>query len=240
MSEHATAGPRPLGPGGDVDTFLEHWRQLHGGVDPRGTLLVRRWLTAVHACARPLARRGVRPDALTGAGLVVALVTVPVAALGGRWALVVAALTGASSVLDSLDGAVAVVSDRVTRWGALLDAVCDRIGDVALALALAALIVAPDEHVIGRWWLLVVTGCAVVLPLLHEYVRARAASLRLAGLDVVTAGERPTRLVVVLMFALAAGVTLDASWAWAGLCLVAASALAGTAQLFWRLRRSNA
>jgi CDP-diacylglycerol--glycerol-3-phosphate 3-phosphatidyltransferase len=221
----------------DVDAFLQRWRELHGGVDPRGTVLVRRWLTAVHACARPLARHRVRPDVLTLVGLALAVVTVPVAALGGRWALLVAGLAFVSAGVDSLDGAVAVLTDRVTAWGALLDAVSDRVADVALALALAALVVAADEPVIDDGWLVALTAAALLVPLVLEYVRARAGGLGLAGLEVVTAGERPSRLIVVVMFALGAGVTNDAMWAWLGLAAIAAISLTGMATLWRALHR---
>lgn len=234
---HQTARTTALSPKSDVDAFLERWRELHGGVDPRATVLVRRWLTAVHACARPLARRGVRPDVLTFIGLALALATVPVAALGGRWALLVAALAAVSGGVDSLDGAVAVLTDRVTAWGALLDAVADRVADVALAVALTALVITSDGHVIGEAWLVASTAAAVVVPLLHEYVRARAASLGLRGLDVVTGGERPSRLIMVVMFALGAGAVDDATWAWLGLVALAGSALVGVGTLWGSLRR---
>jgi CDP-diacylglycerol--glycerol-3-phosphate 3-phosphatidyltransferase len=223
----------------DLDAFLDRWSSLHGGVDPRASLLVRAWLTAVHACASPLARRRVPPDVLTLGGLGLAVVTVPVAVLAGRWALLVAGLTAVSALLDSLDGAVAVLSGRVTRWGGLLDALCDRCGDLVLALALALLVLAPGRQVVGDGLVAVVAAGALVLPLLLEYVRARAGGLGLRGLDVVTAGERPTRLIVVMMFALAAGVTADPVWALAGLGAVAVSALSGSIHLLWQLRRHN-
>jgi len=229
----------PVAEAHDLDAFLDRWSSLHGGVDPRASLLVRSWLTAVHACASPLARRRVPPDVLTLVGLVLALVTVPVAVLGGRWALLVAGLTAVSALLDSLDGAVAVLSGRVTRWGGLLDAVCDRWGDLALALALVLLVLAPGRQVAGDGVTAAVAAGALALPLLLEYVRARAGGLGLQGLDVVTAGERPTRLIVVTMFALAAGVTGDPVWGLVGLGAVAVSALSGSVQLLWQLRRRN-
>jgi CDP-diacylglycerol--glycerol-3-phosphate 3-phosphatidyltransferase len=225
---------------GDLPAFLDRWRRLHGGVDPRASVLVRRWLTAVHACATPLARGRVRPDVLTLLGLALAVAAVPVALAGGRWAVLVAAVIVASAVLDGLDGAVAVLSDRVSCWGALLDAVCDRCADVAVTLALALLVAVSPRHVAGDRWLVAVTGCALVLPLLHEYVRARAGGVGLAGLEVVTVGERPTRLIVVIMFALAAGIMDDATWAFGGLAVLAAVSLAGLATLLRGLYRRRA
>jgi CDP-diacylglycerol--glycerol-3-phosphate 3-phosphatidyltransferase len=129
-----------------------------------------------------------------------------------------------------------VLTGRVTGWGALLDAVCDRCGDVALVASLALLVHGSGDDVV-REAFAAPAALAVVLPLLLEYVRARAGALRMPGLELVTVGERPTRLILVLMFALATGVTGQRVWALAGLSLVAASALAGLVALLWRLRR---
>lgn len=236
---HPAPEPHPAGPPQGVGPFLDRWSTLHAGVDPRASVLVRSWLTAVHACARPLARARVRPDVLTLLGVGLAVATVPVALAGVRWAFVVAALAALSSLVDSLDGAVAVLSGRVTRWGALLDAVCDRCGDVALTLSLV-LLVLPDVDTAGAAPTLVAvtSGAAVLLPLLHEYVRARAGDLGLAGLDVVTVGERPTRLIVVIMFAVGAASTGWGSVAFAGLGVLALLGLVSVLQLLVRLRRA--
>ena len=41
-----------------------------------------------------------------------------------------------AGLLDNVDGAVAVLTGRATAWGAVLDAVADRVGDLALVGAL--------------------------------------------------------------------------------------------------------
>jgi len=124
--------------------------------------------------------------------------------LGDRWVLLAAVVVGASGVLDSVDGAVAVLTDRVTTWGAVLDSVVDRVSDVLYLVALW-LVGAPA-------WACVTAG---VLVFTLEYTRARATAVGLSDVGIVTVGERPTRVIVVAMFLLGAGIYVgSASW-WA-------------------------
>ena len=188
------------------DAYLDRWRTLHGGYDPRSSRLVGPWLTVIYALARPFARIGVPPDVVTLLGLAVSGVVVWLCALGDRWVLLAAFVVGASGILDSLDGAVAVLTDRATPWGAVLDSVVDRVSDVLYLVALW-LVGAPV-------WVCVLAGVVV---LVHEYARARATAIGMDDVGVVTIGERPTRVIVVAMFLLGAGIyTASASW-WATL-----------------------
>jgi CDP-diacylglycerol--glycerol-3-phosphate 3-phosphatidyltransferase len=111
-------------------------------------------------------------------------------------------LVGLTGLTDSLDGAVAVMTGRESRWGAVLDSVVDRVSDVLYLVALA---------VVGApLWACLVAG---VLLFTQEYARARAAAVGLDDIGVLTVGERPTRVTVVAMFLLAAGI-YPASAAW--------------------------
>jgi len=144
------------------DAYLDRWRTLHGGYDPRSSRLVGPWLTVIYALARPFARIGVPPDVVTLLGLAVSGVVVGLCALGDRWVLLAAFVVGASGILDSLDGAVAVLTDRATRWGAVLDSLVDRVSDVLYLVAL--------WQVGAPAWACVTAGVVV---LVQEYARAR-------------------------------------------------------------------
>jgi CDP-diacylglycerol--glycerol-3-phosphate 3-phosphatidyltransferase len=150
---------------------------------------VRWWLGLAYAVGRPLAAARVAPTALTVLGLALAAAVVPVAGLGGRWPALGTMLVVVSGLVDNLDGTVAVLSDRVTRWGALADAVCDRVADAAYAVAF---------WVLGApaWLCLLWAG----LSYLAEYARARGQVLLAGPVEVVTVGERPTRVVVTAIF----------------------------------------
>jgi CDP-diacylglycerol--glycerol-3-phosphate 3-phosphatidyltransferase len=185
---------RGVGVGRSGDEHLREWAGLHRTQAPTG--FVGGWLRAAAAVARPLARAGVSPNAVTVAALVAAVASVPLALVPG-WpgpASACVAVT-VSGLLDALDGAVAVQAGRATRVGFLLDSALDRLADVAFVAALAIVAGGGEWVAVGAgaaaWWL--------------EYVRARAGLAEagqmpvgpaLVGGQVVTPGERPTRVVL--------------------------------------------
>ena len=208
------------------EAYFEAWTRLHGGYDPRANVLVRGWLTGAYAVARPLARASVPPDAVTLAGVAVAGGVVALAAAGGGWWLLGAALVAVvAGLLDSLDGAVALLTGRASAWGHVLDSVADRVSDLLLVAALFAA-GAPGE----------VCVAGGVLMFLQEYARARAAAGGMTEVGVVTVWERPTRVIVTAAF-LASAAALGDPWptlgaaAWVGLGVV------GVGQLLVVVRR---
>jgi phosphatidylglycerophosphate synthase len=208
------------------DAYLDGWADLHGGYDPRGNVLVRSWLTLTYAVARPLAARRVPPDLVTTLGVLVSAAAVGVAAAGGRWLLLSAVVIVASGLLDGVDGAVAVLTGRVTRWGFVLDSVADRLSDLGYLLAL---------------WLAGAPGplCAAggALMLLQEYLRARAGAAGMSEIGVVTVSERPTRVIVTAAFLLGAGLLRDDVWASLGAAAWVGLGVVGLGQLLPVVRR---
>jgi phosphatidylglycerophosphate synthase len=210
----AVTARRPTAPLPDREGYFDRWSALHGGYDPRESGWARWWLGITFRSARPLARRGVLPDVLTLLGVVVALAVVVLADAGGRWPLLAIAVVVLSGLLDNLDGAVAVMTDRATRFGAVLDSVVDRVSDGLYLVALWRL-GAPGE-------LAVAAGALMVL---QEYARARATAGGMDDVGVVTVWERPTRVVVTAFTLLGAGLctahateaALLGAAAWAGL-----------------------
>lgn len=206
--------------------YLARWTALHGGVPATG--LVGGWLTMAHALARPLVRLRVGPDAVTVLGALLALAALWPASVGGRAALLVALVVTVAGVLDNLDGAVAVMTGRTTTWGAVLDAVSDRVSDAAFVAAL---------------WLLGAPGplavAAGAVAWLHEYLRSRAVGAGMSEVGVVSVSERPTRIVVTVMFALAAGIypTVGDRWALAGAAAWLTIGVVGFAQVAVAVRR---
>ena len=174
----------------DREAYFAGWAALHGGYDPRSNALVRIWLSWTYALAKPLAATRVPPDLVTVLGLLVSGVAAALAAGGEDWWLLAAGLVVvAAALFDNLDGAVAVLNDRATPWGAVLDSVVDRCSDL---LFLAALWLAGAEP-----WVCVAGGA---LMLLQEYVRARAGASGMSEVGVVTVWERPTRVIVTAAF----------------------------------------
>ena len=213
------------------DEHLRDWADLHMTQPPTG--FVGGWLRTMAAIARPLARAGVSPNMVTVAAFLVALATIPLAAVDG-WVGPAAACVAliVSGLLDALDGAVAVQAGRTTTVGFLLDSALDRLSDAALPVALA---IVADSRAAGElavatvaatWWL--------------EYVRARASLAAVSPTtgpisQVVTPGERPTRMILT---AVGLGLPFLAVAAlWGQVVIVGGSALF----LFgWSLRRLSA
>jgi phosphatidylglycerophosphate synthase len=169
----------------DLDGYFDGWRDTHDGYDPRsGSLWVRGWLISVYRFARPLARAGISPDVLTLWTIWLALAVVVLAAAGDSWPVLAGWLVVFGGLADSLDGAVAVLTGRATRWGYVLDSAVDRCNDVLFAAAL------------------VVVGAPLALALVYvlllfelEYIRARAGNAGGSPIGVITVGERANRVV---------------------------------------------
>lgn len=221
------------------DDHLRAWAEVHRTQPPEG--FVGGWLRGVAAVARPLARAGVSADAVTVAALVAAVAAVPLAMVDG-WPGPAAACVAVtvSGLLDSLDGAVAVQAGRTTRVGFLLDSALDRLADAALPASLAIVAGGAGEVAVAAaaaaWWL--------------EYVRARA-SLAAGGPNavaaggpveperqVITPGERPTRIILTAVGLGLPPLALAALWG--QVVIVGGSALFLLAHSVRRLRRLDA
>lgn len=186
---------------------------------------MRLFLTFTYRCARPLARRRVAPNLVTLVGLVWAALVVAVVRLSP---LMAAVLLLISTVTDGVDGCLAALTDRATRFGYVLDSLVDRISD---GLFLLALVMAGGEA-----WLAVAAGSAVMA---LEYTRSRAGAAGLGEIGVLTIGERATRTIAAIMGFVGAQVLSDKPWIGPniGLAVTLAACSIGTVQLvayLWR------
>lgn len=211
----------------DGDEHVRDWAALHLTEPPGG--VVGGWLRAAAAVARPLARAGISPNAVTVAALVMAVAAVPLAAIDGWTGPAAACLAVTlSGLLDALDGAVAVQAGRTTKVGFLLDSALDRLADAAMPAALAVAAgggAMPTRLAVGAtaacWWL--------------EYVRARGTLAGVTGRQLVTPGERPTRIILT---AVGLGLPVLAVAAlWAHVVIVGVSGLLLFTDSIRRLRR---
>jgi CDP-diacylglycerol--glycerol-3-phosphate 3-phosphatidyltransferase len=142
--------------------------------------------------AKAALRAGFTPDSITilgTAGTVLSALTLfPIGQLWwgavAVWFFVLA---------DMLDGAMARERGSGTRFGAVLDAACDRIGDGAVFCGLL-------------WWaafglhstsLVVATLICLVTSQVISYIKARAEASGLSGAGGII--ERPERLIIVLV-----------------------------------------
>jgi phosphatidylglycerophosphate synthase len=213
----------------DRDGYFDRWQELHGGYDPRtATVWVRFWLTLVYRIARPLARRGVQPDVVTLSSVWLALAVFVPAAEGGYWPILAGWVLVASGLFDTLDGCVAVLEKRTTRWGYVLDSFVDRINDV-IYLAAVVSVGAPVE-------LAIALGVGFFL---MEYTRARAGNAGGDDVGTVTVAERPLRVIFLSASIHFGGVFVDSAElvATIGMGVMAAFTAVGLVQLLVAVRR---
>jgi CDP-diacylglycerol--glycerol-3-phosphate 3-phosphatidyltransferase len=144
--------------------------------------------------AELVAKTGISPNIVTALGLLVALVTAWVLYtghffLGGFLVLV-------SGAFDMLDGAIARISGRSTRFGAIFDSTFDRLSEAALFLGLLAYYANQ-----GSFQEVVLIGAALVGSMMTSYVRARAEGLGLkCEVGLFTRPERVILLAIGLIF----------------------------------------
>ncbi len=178
---------------------------------------------------RALVRVGLSPNAVTVIGMLgtvaAALWFLP------RGELVAGVLTiTAFGLLDLVDGAMARARGGGTRFGEVLDATCDRIGDGAAFAALAWWLIGPA----GQPTLGVAALICLVAGQIVSYVKARAEA---AGLSAdVGLAERADRLAVAGAGALLAGLGVPFALAIA-LWLVAAASVVTVVQRLLAVRR---
>lgn len=126
----------------------------------------------IRPIGRALAAVGVTPQLLTFIGL---LVTVGGGVMIGFGVLAPgAAVALVGSVLDGLDGSVARAAGTDSPRGALLDAVSDRVGEVACFAGLAVAMA-------GSWRVLLLIVLSLGGSMLIPYLRAKAEAFGLDG-----------------------------------------------------------
>jgi len=143
---------------------------------------------AAEAVVRPLVRFGVTPNSITIVGFALNVLTAAVIA-SGRLSTG-GALLLFSAAFDMLDGAMARVINRPSRFGAFLDSVLDRYSESAILLGLLY-VEAKLDH-IGT---AVLVYAVAVGSIMISYARARAEGL---GLDAkVGIAPRPERVLIL-------------------------------------------
>jgi CDP-diacylglycerol--glycerol-3-phosphate 3-phosphatidyltransferase len=152
--------------------------------------------SAAQGPARALGRLGFSPNGLTILG---SLLTASVGLLAAQgWFLAAGLGLWLFSLTDTLDGALARATDRVSRFGAFLDSVCDRYAEAAIFFGLV-------------WWYqaqadtlgVALAYLALVGSLMVSYARARAEGIGLQAADVGWF-QRPERIILLGVGLLAA------------------------------------
>jgi CDP-diacylglycerol---glycerol-3-phosphate 3-phosphatidyltransferase len=177
--------------------FGHTWRYEEiGGDPPYDVVMLQAHLRKpiariVDPVARGLLKLGISPNAMTAFGALgtslMALIFYPQGRLfEGTLAIVLFIFS------DLLDGTMARISGRTSRWGAFVDSTLDRVADGAIFAALLIYYARVEEHALALLTLVALVGGSLV-----PYVKARAESLGLScdgGF-----AERAERLVIILV-----------------------------------------
>ena len=163
------------------DEFFSIWRRLHGDANISG--IVKGWLSISYVIVKPLSKARVTPNILTIFGLFFGVLLYTNAETFWAPALLVLSL-----ICDGIDGSLAIVTNKSTKWGAILDSTVDRLTEIFWVLAL---------YKIGADLKLLII--VLLTASVQEYVRARAAGLGVSEVGIVTFAERPVRASFVFI-----------------------------------------
>ena len=206
--------------------YAAAWATRYGGYDlRRAPAAVRRWQRLAYRVARIMAAVRVPGRALTVVALGLAGAVPFLAARGGSWLALAAGLVVLATLAGTVEAAMAVLRPRSWRTAEIRESVTELLAEVAWLVA---------------FWVVGVAGPLVVacgvLSGLYEYVRVQAVGAGMSRLAAQTAGDRPVRLLLVVVGLalaglagddLAAGLLTVTSAVWLALAVLGLTQLAG-------------
>jgi len=174
--------------------YLQAWKSLHSGVDPGANIWVRGYLQVMLSISRLLSTLKVSPNTFT---LVsgISIIASSGYFLASENLLAIAMLAFIGLLLDGVDGSLAILKGRASKFGAVLDSVNDRIQESILYISVSWILFSSGFSL----WITTALLLSLTATLLLEYARTRAQ------VEVkVTIWERPTRVIVITFFIIAA------------------------------------
>ncbi|MBG0782554.1 MAG: CDP-alcohol phosphatidyltransferase family protein [Bacteroidales bacterium] len=153
-----------------------------------------------------LKKTGITPNGITTIGLGITLVSTSVLIAGGevgnrgdfRYISWFGIITLFGGIFDMLDGQLARLTNKTTKFGALYDSVLDRYSEMFMFLGICYYLVAHHYFLSSLFAFIAMIGSIMV-----SYVRARAESL---GVECsVGIMQRPERILTIGVAALLAG-----------------------------------
>lgn len=156
----------------------------------------------IDAMVRALASAGIPPNVLTAIGVIINLACGVLFGFGEFfWAGIVLIV---ANLFDMLDGNVARLTGRVTRYGGFLDSTLDRLSDMGAFLGIIIFYArnTPEHSVLNVG----LAGVGMIASVLVSYTTARSEGLGVkANVGFL---QRPERVVLLIIGALS-------TWSWA-------------------------
>ena len=222
----ADAPPRPAAPPAPAAEALRRRRRAPS--DRHLSLLPHALPDRVSGfLGRCVAATGLTPNMLTLLGLLGTGGAAALAAYGMFWQA--AAVMLGAGAFDLLDGAVARATGRASTWGAIFDAVSDRVGEFAMLLGLLVWFSAPEQF--DREAVILI-GVTIGGAMLVSYTRSKAGEYGVRIREGL--GTRFER-VVILAIGLFSGEVVAVLWILA--VLTNLTALQRWGLTWWALRR---
>lgn len=162
---------------------------------------------AITPVVRLLNKTGITPNGITTIGLIITLGSTIVLIAGGevgnrgdfRYIFWFGAITLFAGLFDMLDGQLARLSNKSTKFGALYDSVLDRYSEMFMFLGICYYLVAHHYFLSSLFAFIAMIGSIMV-----SYVRARAESLGVECNGGIM--QRPERVITIGIAALLAGI----------------------------------
>ncbi len=148
----------------------------------------------LNGIVRPLARLNPNPNLLSLIGLSINVWAAVHYALGQFWQAGVVMIL--ANLFDMLDGRVARLNGRATKFGAFLDSTLDRISDMGVFIGLMIYYIRHAAPALHTYYLLLI-GVALISSVMISYTSARAESL-IPKCD-VGFFRRPERVVLLIL-----------------------------------------
>ena len=165
-------------------------------------------MSIINAMVRGLASLGIKPNILTATGVTINMACGVLFALGEFfWAGVVLIV---ANLFDMLDGNVARLTGRVTKYGSFLDSTLDRLSDMVAFFGIM-LFYARDipQHSLLN---VLLAGVGMIASVLVSYTTARSEALGVkANIGFL---QRPERVVLLIIGALS-------TWDWSSTAFLA-------------------
>lgn len=167
----------------------------------------------INPLVKGLVKMGVTPNIVTTTGLVVNIIAAGVFVVGGEygqrgdlsyigWGCGLILFAG---LFDMLDGQVARIGNKASRFGALYDSVLDRYSELIMFLGICYYLVAHHYFLSS-----LVAFIALIGSMMVSYVRARAEGLGIECKDGLM--QRPERIIVISVSGIVCGIVS----AWTG------------------------
>lgn len=184
--------------------YFSKWLQSHGQPDKpaeefKGPLPT--YMNQMYNFSKIFAKFGFTPNKMTFFNFLLGFYAILFIDLGEISIFFAGFVIGVSGILDSIDGCIAGILEKETKFGAFFDATIDRFGDIVWMIS-PILYLLTSSDIYGNFYVNLFLSLALITiasTQIQEYCRARQQGLGLFSTP-MTVGERPWRLLIMVGF----------------------------------------